>query len=427
MDVSRSAVAAAVLAVLCGLGGCANFQTIGRSTALPLDSGHGKAVHLDAQQRLVVFTATRYCAEPSPDALAAYAAALGLSGPKLPSKETAASAAFNSAAGSIGLRTQSITLMRDTLYRICEERLNDSLSDEQIAVLLARSQDLTAVILAIEQLTGAVAAPPVTLTTGGGSSALASLTANTEALNAAKAAEAKYKKDSDDADAKQKSAKSELDQATTELDALRKASAADDAIKQKIAEVSAKDAAFQQAKSEAERAAADYQRMQQTTDQISQARDAANAVTTATVSSGAVAGAFAQRNLSDQAVGQVASTVRQLVTELLSKDYFLDTCLAALTSPGARKALESFQRIQEHASGRSSFNGTYSLSQMQPQTPQDLAAMLELSRGQLMQRCLDYMAKIQPRPYPAASGGAAGGTAQPPNPPPKQDAGTASP
>lgn len=424
MDVFRSAYAAAVLALLCGLGGCANLQTIKRSTALPLDGGNGRAVHLDAQQRLVVFTATRYCAEPSPDALAAYAAALGLSGPKLPSKATAASAAFNSAAGSIGLRTQSITLMRDTLYRICEERLNDSLSDEQIAVLLARSQDLTAVILAIEQLTGAVAAPPVTLTTGGGSSALASLTANTEALNAAKAAEAKYKKDSDDANAKQTSAKSALDEVKSELDALQKASAADDAIKQKIAEVSAKDAAFQQTKSEAEMAAAAYQRMQQTTEQISQARDAANAVTSATVSSGAVAGAFAQRNLSDQAVGQVASTVNQLVTELLNKDYFLDTCLAALTSPGARKALESFQRVQEQASARSPFIGTYSLSKMQPQTPQDLAAMLELSQGQLMQRCLDYMAKIQPRPYPPpASGGAAGDTAQPTNPPPKPEPG----
>lgn len=156
--------------------GCANVNTLARSSSTPMAGGRSKAIHLDAQQRLVVFTAKKYCAEPSPDALAAYAAALGLSGSKLPGDSLAASGALNSVAGSIGLRTQSITLMRDTLYRNCEAAFNGYLSDEQVAIMMSRSQDLTAVILAIEQLTGAVAAPPVTLNTGGTSSSASTLT-----------------------------------------------------------------------------------------------------------------------------------------------------------------------------------------------------------------------------------------------------------
>ncbi len=319
---SRGACAVVLLAVLCGIVGCANLETISRSTSVPTGTG-GKAVHLDAQQRLVVFTATRYCAEPSPDALAAYAAALGFSAPKLPSKALAASGALNSVAGSIGLRTQSITLMRDTLYRICEERLNNTLSDEQVAVLMSRSQDLTAVILATEQLTGSVAAPAVMLTTGGSSSALASLTANTEALNAAEAAEATYKAKSDSAVTARDEAKTELETANAALEAAKKASPNQATWPTEQAAVTAKDAAYQQATQDAVRAAADFDRMHKTTEQIRQARDAANAVTTASVSSGAVAGAFAQRNLSDNAVAKVADTVNQMVTELLYKDYFL--------------------------------------------------------------------------------------------------------
>lgn len=188
------------LLLLCATAaGCANVNTLARSSSIPTQRG-GKAIHLDAQQRLVVFTAMKYCAEPSPDALAAYAAALGFSGSKLPGDSLSASGALNSVAGSIGLRTQSITLMRDTLYRNCEAALNGYLGPEQMAVLMSRSQDLTAVILAIEQLTGAVAAPPVTLNTGGSSSSASTLAANTEALKAAEEQLARTKKARDEAE-----------------------------------------------------------------------------------------------------------------------------------------------------------------------------------------------------------------------------------
>ena len=46
--------------------------------------------------------------------------------------------------------------MRDAFYRICEASNNGNLNDLEVATLLRRSQDLTAVVLAVEQLTRGV-------------------------------------------------------------------------------------------------------------------------------------------------------------------------------------------------------------------------------------------------------------------------------
>ena len=72
-------------------------------------------------------------------------------------------AAFQSTVASIGLRTQSITLMRDTLYRICEAYYGRALTGPAVMTLLAQSQNLTAAILAIEQITEPVVANQVVL------------------------------------------------------------------------------------------------------------------------------------------------------------------------------------------------------------------------------------------------------------------------
>jgi hypothetical protein len=121
----------------------------------------GLAIHLDAPQRLVFSKPGFICAEPSPDALQAYASSLGF-GVNIPGSAAAEVAqALATSAGSIGLRTQSITLMRDHLYRICEAYYNRAITELDVAQLLRRSQDMTLGVLAIEQLTGAVAARQV--------------------------------------------------------------------------------------------------------------------------------------------------------------------------------------------------------------------------------------------------------------------------
>ena len=165
------------------LAGCANFKTIDRRTLL--SHGDAVAIHLDAQQRLVLATANGYCAEPSPDAFSAYVASLGLGASSSDQDATSLALGLQSSSGSIGLRTQSITLMRDALYRMCEAANNGHLNNLEVAAFLRRSQDLTAVVLAIEQLTGAVTASQVILTPASSANASANLVSNQQVLDQA--------------------------------------------------------------------------------------------------------------------------------------------------------------------------------------------------------------------------------------------------
>ena len=126
-----------------------------------------------------------------------------------------ATTALSSAAGSIGLRTQSITLMRDALYRMCEASNNGKLGAVQAATLLTRSQDLTAAILAIEQLTGAVTAQQLTLTPGSSSSASANLTANQHMLDEARERETEAQTAKVEAETKKTEAQNSYDTAVT--------------------------------------------------------------------------------------------------------------------------------------------------------------------------------------------------------------------
>ena len=96
------------------------------------------------------------CAEPSPDALAAYAADLAAKVTEGDKLSAALGLKTQEQASSIGLRTQSIQLLRDGFYRGCEAYLNGALDAPEYAFLVRRYQKYTVALLAIEQLTGAV-------------------------------------------------------------------------------------------------------------------------------------------------------------------------------------------------------------------------------------------------------------------------------
>lgn len=128
---------------------------------------------LEADKRLAIVTekqefngTTAYtrkitCSEPSPDALTALAASL--SGETKAGVNVAAAYAENAA--SIGLRTQSIQLLRDQLYSICQAYANEGLSSYSYQTLLAKNQQNTIALMAIEQLTGVIKSPNVKITT----------------------------------------------------------------------------------------------------------------------------------------------------------------------------------------------------------------------------------------------------------------------
>jgi flagellar biosynthesis GTPase FlhF len=353
------------IAIACSLSitGCANLQTIHRSTPIPAQIGAdtpGKAIHLDAQQRLVLTTARGFCAEPSPDALAAYAASLGL-GVSVPGQGSGSAAqALQSAAGSIGLRTQSITLMRDALYRMCEASNNGHLNQFEVAGFLRRSQDLTAVVLAIEQLTGAVAARQIALTPSAGSSAFASLVSNQQLLDQATTNLANKEAKLEEAKEKLKTAQKERDEAKT-------AKETEDAKLKALNEKQppAKKEEIEKAESETKRAGEDLTRKdkdleaaqssEQTAEQlrdqakevkeaIEASRDAALTNATANTSSSAQFGTPIQQNaLSKEATQAVATAVENMVKEALDKTYTADLCMSYLLETS--KTADNLQKL----------------------------------------------------------------------------------
>lgn len=357
----RAFAVSVCILLLCG---CANLQTVSRTTSIPAPTyilqqntpalpqgakssaavkiSNGRAIHLDAQQRLVITTVRGFCAEPSPDAMAAYASALGFSAKNSTQNSVAASNAINSAAANIGLRTQSITLMRDTLYRMCEAYLNGQVDEIQVATLIGRSMDLTAVILAIEQLTGATAASQVALTPGGSANASSILVSNQQALDLARKkltakeaveAETKLKADSDEKDrviaeaaltaaqdklanveASDTSTQSEKDTAKADL------AAADSSYKSSA--LSAKNSLSKY--NDAKTAREDAQDLVQT---IADTRDAAILESSAQVSSGSTFGSPIKSVVFDKGAAEhISKAVSGMIGAVLNKRYLEEAC-----------------------------------------------------------------------------------------------------
>jgi hypothetical protein len=148
---------------------CANMTSIYRE----LDTSQGKGALIDIKQRAIIsgkvdtiengeVTKTNYvvCAEPSPDAMSALSAAIA-------SDKLGLAGSLQEGAAFVGLRTQSIQLLRDAMYRYCEMYMNGGISKSQYQLLLRRNQRYMVALLAIEQLTGAIKVPAISISTQG--------------------------------------------------------------------------------------------------------------------------------------------------------------------------------------------------------------------------------------------------------------------
>ncbi|MCH7945363.1 MAG: hypothetical protein IIC73_05030 [Armatimonadetes bacterium] len=146
-----------VLMVFCGLAvaGCA-------STIFETFDIQGKSLSLDAKQRIVVSTQkgdtnnpTRniVCAEPSPDALVAISQAAGAQANIIGKGGGALSFSLTESAASMGIRTATIQLLRDVLYRACEAYLNGAVNEFGYGLILTSIDDVMITLLAIEGLT----------------------------------------------------------------------------------------------------------------------------------------------------------------------------------------------------------------------------------------------------------------------------------
>jgi predicted nucleic acid-binding Zn-ribbon protein len=146
------------------------------------------SVSIDVKQRVVfsqgrsefdkngqkVGTAIVVCAEPSPDALTVLGASGGLSVNSAAGKVGNASLAYAESGASIGLRTQSIQLLRDAMYRLCEGYAAGAVSESDFAAMQRRYQSTMMGLIAIEQLTGPIVAAQTMLTSSASSQSGAS-------------------------------------------------------------------------------------------------------------------------------------------------------------------------------------------------------------------------------------------------------------
>jgi len=104
------------------------------------------------------------CAEPSPDSLSSYLSeTLGKlevtdKGSASFERKLAENAAF------VGLRTQSIQLLRDSYYRLCEAYMNKAITKADYDIQMRRYQQYMITLLAIEALTGVVNVPQTATT-----------------------------------------------------------------------------------------------------------------------------------------------------------------------------------------------------------------------------------------------------------------------
>lgn len=128
---------------------------------------------LDAQQRVILVThhggrkgdRRIVCAEPSPDTMSAIAAAASAAGGNGEVKANLGYAVSQSAA-SIGIRTPTIQLLRDGLYRACEGYLNGVLDEEAYEIILRNYDRVMVSLLAIDAAGGFPHPAPLTVSGG---------------------------------------------------------------------------------------------------------------------------------------------------------------------------------------------------------------------------------------------------------------------
>lgn len=274
--------------------------------------------------------------------------------------------AIQGSAGSIGLRTQSITLMRDALYRVCEAYANGGIGTPQIMTLLAKSQDVTAVILAVEQLTGAVAANQVILTGTASAGASGSLLANQESLDAARKIEEQKAKDLEAAKAARDELKTQATEAQTAVDVAQAAydtAIAPGSTATEEERVTLKSELDQKIKTRDDlnaKLAAAEENVTTTEDRLAEAKETREtientrkAALTNAVANTTTAGQFSpvvQRNqLSAGATKAISMAVEKIVSTVLNKDYTLDTCVALITNPPIQDYGEAYRQALDDA------------------------------------------------------------------------------
>ena len=124
-------------ALLLTLGGCANFTSPARSSALAGNDVHW--LDYDATRRGALVmpggASIKTCAEPAPDAALTMVTKLEVgstTGTGADAKERTAKTEFNSTVVDLARRTQTVAFLRESLFRLCEQSLNNKFTSNEI-------------------------------------------------------------------------------------------------------------------------------------------------------------------------------------------------------------------------------------------------------------------------------------------------------
>ncbi|SFU54278.1 hypothetical protein [Pseudoduganella namucuonensis] len=152
-----------VISIIVGalLSSCAEFTTSTKNVDL-----RSQSLALDVKQRVVISQSRSevgqslsvICAEPSPDALTVIGASAGISLNRGSGTSGSFATALSESGAFVGLRTQSIQLLRDAMYRLCEGYASGAVTQPDFAAMQRRYQSTMMGLIAIEQLTGPVVA-----------------------------------------------------------------------------------------------------------------------------------------------------------------------------------------------------------------------------------------------------------------------------
>lgn len=337
-------IAAGLACTLCTA--CGNLTTAFRTVEIVEVEGsgqtakyEGRSVSIDAKQRLIIANPeasnVRICAEPSPDALTSLASSVGLSATT--PQQIQAQLAYSTAesAASIGLRTQTIQLLRDAMYRICEGYMSNALSGVDFQRLHRRYQNTMLGLLAIEQLTGAVTAKQVVLSSSTTSSVAKNLLSTQEALNEgraqltkAKEQHAESKKLLEIEEKAKTSAQTKVTSLTNQVTSGSATQAELDRAKEELANQDQKVATAGKVVSDKEKQVRDSE---SNVGKIEEQREAARAVSTQASAQGALdASTSTQRSLDPASTKEIANTVKAIIGEIIGADFTKETCLNAL-------------------------------------------------------------------------------------------------
>jgi hypothetical protein len=173
----RSARIVVALLVLPLISGCSQYYF----EEFNIDGPRAKSATMDAKQRLLLVTHEGgksrdrkiVCAEPSPDAFSVSAASAAASAAANTPGTTQGAGATNVTGGgaasrseagaSLAMRTQTVQLLRDGLYRACEAYMNGAIDQFQYNVLLVNMDRLMTTLMGIDAIGGTQNVAPVAI------------------------------------------------------------------------------------------------------------------------------------------------------------------------------------------------------------------------------------------------------------------------